>query len=76
MQLRERFQNVNPAPIAERLENPDTDPWLLFRYYALTLVHNGPTKQIEAFIQASPAVFHPEKDRFVPVDSGQCSKQC
>ena len=76
MQLTERFQNVNPAPIAERLENPDTDPWLLFRYYALTLVHNGPTKRVQAFIQASPAVFHPEKDRFVPVDSGQCSKQC
>ncbi|WP_242637459.1 hypothetical protein [Desulfobacter hydrogenophilus] len=67
MQLRERFQNLDPAPpIAERLENPDTDPWLLFRYYALTLIHDGPTKQVEAFIQACPAAFHPEKDRFIP----------
>lgn len=68
MQLMERFQNLDPTPsIAERLENPDTDPWLLFRYYALTLVHNGPTKQVEEFIQACPAAFHPEKDRFIPV---------
>ena len=66
-QLRETFRNLDPVhPIAERLENPDTDPWLLFRYYALTLVHNGPAKQVEAFIQACPASFHPEKDRFIP----------
>lgn len=70
MQLRERFRKLDPAPIAERLENPDTDPWFLFRYYALTLVHNGPTKQVEAFIQACPATFHPEKDRFIPADLG------
>ena len=54
-QLREKFRNLDPVhPIAERLENPDTDPWLLFRYYALTLVHNGPTKQVEVFIQTLP----------------------
>nr|WP_320014469.1 hypothetical protein [uncultured Desulfobacter sp.] len=68
MQLRERFRHLDPTPsIAERLKNPDTDAWLLFRYYALTLVHNGPTKQVEAFIQANPAAFHPEKDRFIPL---------
>jgi len=74
-QLREKFRNLDPAPsIAERLATPDTDPWLLFRYYALTLVHNGPTKQVEAFIQTCPAAFHPEKDRFIPTALDQCSK--
>jgi len=67
MQLRKNFRSLDPVPsIAEMLENPDIDPWLLFRYSALTLVHNEPTNQIEEFIQACPAAFHPEKDRFIP----------
>ena len=67
MQLWELFRHRDPMPpIAERLENPETDPWRLFRYYALSLVHQGPVKQVDQFIQACPAAFHPEKDRFVP----------
>lgn len=71
MQFTARFQNpASMSPIAEQLESPDTDPWLLFRYYALSLIHKGPIKQVEQFIQACPAAFHPEKDRFIPVISG------
>ena len=68
-QLKKQFQDIDPMPpITQRLENPDTDPWRLFRYYALSLVHQGPIKQVNQFIQAYPAVFHPEKDRFVPAN--------
>ncbi len=71
MQRKKRFQNPDPTlPIAQRLENPNTDPWGLFRYYALTLVHEGPEKQVAQFIQTCPAAFHPEKDRFIPANLG------
>ncbi|MGD9827036.1 hypothetical protein, partial [Desulfobacter sp.] len=67
MTLAALFQDTDPmSPIAQRLENPDTDPWLLFRYHALSLVHKGPTKQVDQFIQDYPGIFHPEKDRFIP----------
>ncbi len=59
------------SPIAEHLENPDTDPWLLFRYYALTLLHKGPVKQVDQFIRDCPGAFHPEKDRVIPASSDQ-----
>ncbi len=65
-QLKKDARNPDLDPIAETLENPGSDPWHLFRYYALGLVHHGPIKQVEKFIQACPAVFHPEKDRFIP----------
>ncbi len=70
------FQDTDPMlPIAQRLESPDTDPWLLFRYHALSLVHKGLTKQVDQFIQGCPGIFHPEKDRFIPAALGQCSKK-
>ncbi|MCG8553648.1 MAG: hypothetical protein MI799_24860 [Desulfobacterales bacterium] len=65
-QLKKEIRNPDLDPIAQTLENPGFDPWPLFRYYALGLVHHGPIKQVEQFIQACPAVFHPEKDRFIP----------
>ncbi|WP_321492998.1 hypothetical protein [uncultured Desulfobacter sp.] len=66
-----QFQNLNPlVSIAKILGSPDTDPWLLFRYFALSLLHKGPLKQVDQFIQEYPAVFHPEKDRFIPVSLG------
>jgi hypothetical protein len=67
LQVKTRFQNIDPViPIVQRLEAPDIDPWPLFRYYALSLVHQGPIKQVDQFIHTCPAVFHPEKDRFIP----------
>lgn len=54
------------SPIAKQLANSDTDPWLLFRYYALTLIHDGPLTQADQFIRSYPAAFHPKKDRFIP----------
>jgi len=67
MQLGKIPRNLDPVrPITEALENPDTDPWHLFRYYALGLIHQGPIKQVDQLIQACPAAFHPEKDRFIP----------
>lgn len=68
--IKTRFQNKNPlGSIAQRLEIPDMDPWPLFRYYALRLVHKGRVKQVDRFIQDVPAVFHPEKDRFIPTST-------
>jgi hypothetical protein len=67
VQLKELFQELDPLyPIAKKLETPKTDPWLVFRYYALVLVHKEPLEQVDQFIQTCPAVFHPEKDRFIP----------
>lgn len=75
MDLAVLFQDTDPMlPISQRLESPDTDPWLLFRYHALSLVHKGLTKQVDQFIQGYPGIFHPEKDRFIPAALGQCSK--
>ena len=74
MKLTAICQNLDPIfPIADRLENPNTDPWLLFRYHALSLVHEGPIEQVDQFIQACPAGFHPEKDRFIPATLGPWS---
>ena len=68
--VKKQFHDIAPAAsIAQRLEIPDMDPWPLFRYYALRLVHKGRVKQVDRFIQDVPAVFHPEKDRFIPSGS-------
>lgn len=64
--VKTRLQSIDPAPIVQRLETPDIDPWPLFRYYALSLVHQGPVKEVTQFIKDVPAVFHPQKDRFIP----------
>ena len=65
--VKTRFQILEPvAPIIQRLETLGIDPWLLFRYYALSLVHKGPVKEVTQFIKYVPAVFHPKKDRFIP----------
>ena len=65
--VKKRFHDIDPAgSIAERLEPSDIDPWPLFRYYALSLVHQGSVKEVTQFIQEYPAVFHPQKDRFIP----------
>nr|WP_320192335.1 hypothetical protein [uncultured Desulfobacter sp.] len=70
MQFEELFRDRDLfSPIAEKLENPNTDPWLLFRYYALSLIHEGPLNQVEQFIRRCPAAFHPEKDRFILAES-------
>jgi hypothetical protein len=67
VQFKELFHKLDPlSSIAERLAPPKTDPWLVFRYYALALVHEGSLEQVDQFIQTCPAVFHPEKDRFIP----------
>lgn len=65
IRMSERFQKLARNPIARTLDTPDIDPWHLFRYYALGLIHQGPIKQVDQFIQVCPAVFHPEKDRFI-----------
>ena len=75
MQFKEHFRHIDiPSLNEEKLENQTAEPWLLFRYYALTLLHNGPTTQLEKFIQACPAAFHPEKDRFIPANLGLLSE--
>ena len=56
-------------PIAEQLEAPDTDPWLLFRSFALALVHQGSVEPVARFIRTCPALFHRQKDRFIPAGS-------
>lgn len=69
-QTTKRFQELDyGSSIAEKLKNPNTVPWLLFRYYALALIHKGPLNQVERFIQTFPATFHPDKDRFIPKKS-------
>lgn len=69
MQLGVLFRYLDlSSPIAERLEDPNTDPWLLFRYYALALVHEGSLKLVNQFIRTCPAAFHPQKDRFIPAN--------
>nr|WP_319393720.1 hypothetical protein [uncultured Desulfobacter sp.] len=69
-QIKTRLQNINPVEsIAQRLEMPGMAPWPLFRYYTLRLVHKGRVKQADRFIQDVPAVFHPEKDRFIPTST-------
>nr|WP_321398520.1 hypothetical protein [uncultured Desulfobacter sp.] len=69
IQIKTRFPNIYHAPpIAQLIEKPDIDHWPIFRYYALSLVHQGHIKEVTQFIQDFPSVFHPGEDRFIPAE--------